>query len=127
MYYFDSTSQTDFKPKFAVYHSHPSHAPPTVEYHILHSTIYGVPVLYFFLHNIPYLMARNIDTVYQKLVPKQLRSELRSVSVLGGISMTVSNLTSLLSAIGNASIYKTIAESPYNGRSMFLGAPLQLE
>ena len=37
-------------------------------------------------------MLPSIDTVYGNLVPKHLQSGVRSVSVMGGIGMTVSSL-----------------------------------
>ncbi len=78
--------------KVAIYHSHPSPTVSLVEYHILHSTSYRVPVLHFFLHNLPPSISHDIDTVYEILVPKHLRSGVRNVGVMGGIGRTVSSL-----------------------------------
>ncbi|OJJ36761.1 hypothetical protein ASPWEDRAFT_106862, partial [Aspergillus wentii DTO 134E9] len=56
-----------------------------VEYSVLLSPTYQVPVLYFMLrcnHQGPV----GIDAVYQNLVPDQYRKELKNVGVMGGIS-----------------------------------------
>jgi len=64
---------------------------PTVEYHILLSQSYRVPMLYFFLHKLPIKGPKGIDAVYEYLVPHQYRSGLRDLGVMGGISMGVSD------------------------------------
>ncbi|XHG05247.1 hypothetical protein AWENTII_008487 [Aspergillus wentii] len=59
-----------------------------VEYSVLLSPTYQVPVLYFMLrcnHQGPV----GIDAVYQNLVPDQYRKELKNVGVMGGISFDV--------------------------------------
>lgn len=59
-----------------------------VDYHILHSPTYRVPILYFQLRNLPSgLDVHSIDAVYEYLVPEQFKSELRDVGVMGGISV----------------------------------------
>ncbi|KAJ5347725.1 Autophagy-related protein 3 [Penicillium brevicompactum] len=57
-----------------------------VDYDILLSSTYQVPVLYFGLrsHNHGPL---GLDEVYQYVVPEQYKQELKSVGVMGGISM----------------------------------------
>ncbi|KAL2046092.1 hypothetical protein N7G274_001539 [Stereocaulon virgatum] len=72
----------------AVHHSSASQASSSVRYHILYSISYQVPVLYFFLHGLPTLKARNVDTVYHALVPQHLQDEAKAVGVMGGIGMT---------------------------------------
>ena len=62
---------------------------PSVEYNILLSTTYRVPVLYFFLHNLPPGSLSGLDAVYGLLVPELSRSGLQQVGVMGGISMSV--------------------------------------
>lgn len=79
----------------AIYHSPPSLTVSSVEYHILPSTSYRVPVLYFFLHNLPPSILQSIDFVYEKLVPKHLQSGVRNAGVMGGISMTNHPLTDI--------------------------------
>ena len=83
--------KSDLEPKVAVYHFPPPHL-ASVEYHVLHSTSYRVPVLYFFFHNLPPSISQSVNYVYEHLVPQQLQSELKSVGVLGGIGMTVCSL-----------------------------------
>ena len=69
---------------------------PSVEYHVIHSTSYQVPVLYFFLHNLPTQVPQNIDAVYEYIVPKLHHEALRGLGVLGGIGMIVSMLQLVL-------------------------------
>jgi ubiquitin-like-conjugating enzyme ATG10 len=59
-----------------------------IDYDILLSPTYQVPVLYFGLrwHNHGPL---GLDEVYQYVVPEQYRQQLKSVGVMGGISMGV--------------------------------------
>ncbi|OJD12828.1 hypothetical protein AJ78_06630 [Emergomyces pasteurianus Ep9510] len=66
-----------------------------VEYNIMLSPTYHVPVLYFFLHNInnasSNVSAKSpeglLDVVYNRLVPSQYRSELKGVGIMGGLSI----------------------------------------
>jgi ubiquitin-like-conjugating enzyme ATG10 len=62
-----------------------------VKYEIhLHPT-YQAPCLWFSLHDLPAdELAFNIDTVFRRLVPEQFKSTLRSVGLIGGISVDVS-------------------------------------
>ncbi|KAI9681552.1 MAG: hypothetical protein M1829_000749 [Trizodia sp. TS-e1964] len=55
-----------------------------VEYSIVLSPTYRVPVLYFSLHNSS--RAPRLEAVYEALVPLSMRGGLRSVGVLGGLS-----------------------------------------
>jgi ubiquitin-like-conjugating enzyme ATG10 len=59
-----------------------------IDYDILLSPTYQVPVLYFSprWHRHGPL---GLDDVYQYVVPEQYRQELKSVGVMGGISMGV--------------------------------------
>ncbi|KAN0086711.1 hypothetical protein V8E54_000399 [Elaphomyces granulatus] len=58
--------------------------PLRVEYDIILSPTYRVPVLYFLLRNIPSEGPTGIDAVYQYLVPHHYRSPLGSVGIMGG-------------------------------------------
>ncbi|KAL2215662.1 hypothetical protein M432DRAFT_138980 [Thermoascus aurantiacus ATCC 26904] len=58
-----------------------------VEYDIILSPTYHVPVLYFVLRNAPRDGPAGIEAVYRYLVPHQYKTELKSVGVMGGISM----------------------------------------
>ncbi|KAL2003451.1 hypothetical protein VTN02DRAFT_3762 [Thermoascus thermophilus] len=60
-----------------------------VEYDIILSPTYRVPVLYFVLRNAPREGPAGIEAVYRYLVPHQYKTELKSVGVMGGISMGV--------------------------------------
>ena len=61
---------------------------PSVEYHILLSATYRVPMLHFNLRDLPHdTNAQSMDIVYDYLVPPQYKSDLRRVGVLGGISL----------------------------------------
>ncbi|EEH47877.2 uncharacterized protein PADG_03961 [Paracoccidioides brasiliensis Pb18] len=62
-----------------------------VEYNIMLSPTYQVPILYFFVHNNANTSAKTspkglLDIIYNRLVPAQYRSELRDVGIMGGIS-----------------------------------------
>ncbi|PGG96632.1 hypothetical protein AJ79_09505 [Helicocarpus griseus UAMH5409] len=63
----------------------------TVEYNILLSPTYQVPILYFFLRNNNNPSVKGpeglLDVVYKHLVPAQYRSELRDVGIMGGLSL----------------------------------------
>ncbi|GIK06821.1 hypothetical protein Aspvir_002473 [Aspergillus viridinutans] len=58
-----------------------------VDYDILLSPVYRVPVLYFLLRRDGHPQSLEIDAVYHLLVPDQYRKELQSVGVMGGISV----------------------------------------
>lgn len=60
-----------------------------VEYDIVLSPSYQVPVLYFTLRQGNDKKPVDLDTVYQYLVPEGYRKELGSVGVMGGISIGV--------------------------------------
>ncbi|EGE08973.1 hypothetical protein TEQG_07967 [Trichophyton equinum CBS 127.97] len=61
-----------------------------VEYHVMLSPTYRVPVLYFFLLGGPPSGPNQLHNMYNSLVPTQFRSKLRDVGVMGGVSITVS-------------------------------------
>ncbi|CAI7633632.1 unnamed protein product [Penicillium bialowiezense] len=79
----DVSTRSDSSPQEALVRTQPS---LQVDYDILLSATYQVPVLYFGLrsHNHGPL---GLDEVYQYVVPEQYRQELKSVGVMGGISM----------------------------------------
>ncbi|PGH10816.1 hypothetical protein AJ80_07367 [Polytolypa hystricis UAMH7299] len=58
-----------------------------VEYSVLLSPTYQVPVLYFLLHGPFPKGPEGLDFIYDCLVPAQYRSELKDVGVMGGISI----------------------------------------
>lgn len=69
----------------------PQQTSSIVEYSIVLSPTYRVPVLHFTLRNLPSpLSPTSIDTVYRLLVPPDFRGSLESVGVMGSISMGVS-------------------------------------
>ena len=68
---------------------HQKGSSPYVEYNIIRSPVYCVPVLYFFLHNLPNQTVSGVQTVHDLLVPDHLRASLRDMGVMGGISMSV--------------------------------------
>ncbi len=75
---------------------HDSSTATTVDYTILHSPTYRVPVLYFYLRNPPPPSSSSsakssLDFIYEHLVPSHQRESLQNVSVLGGIGITVSS------------------------------------
>lgn len=64
-----------------------------IEYEILLSPTYQVPVLYFVLHwDIQGPIG--LDAVYRYLVPESYRKQLKNVGVMGGISFGVGGISS---------------------------------
>ncbi|KAJ5670250.1 Atg10p [Penicillium maclennaniae] len=57
-----------------------------IDYDIVLSPTYQVPVLYFTLRWHHHQGTLGLETVYQYVVPEQYRKELKTVGVLGGIS-----------------------------------------
>ena len=93
-----------------------------VEYSIVLSPTYQVPVLYFTLHNLPpTLSPSSIDTVYDLLVPESFRPSIKQVGVMGVISMGVS----IVHSDYQLSETTEFTESPHHGFSFILRPPLQ--
>ena len=63
-----------------------------MEYDIVPSPVYQVPVLYFRLHDVTLDPESPTDTVFRYLVPRDYHHELRSIGVISGISMTVQTI-----------------------------------
>ena len=61
-----------------------------IEYDILLSPSYRVPVLYFRIRDGCTQLVTDIDVVYNYLVPSVHREQLHDVGIIGGISMAVS-------------------------------------
>ena len=61
----------------------------TVEYDILLSPTYQVPVLYFRLADVAAGYPTGLDFVYRYLVPADAQSQLQQTSVMGGVSLQV--------------------------------------
>lgn len=62
-----------------------------VEYCIVLSPAYGVPVLYFSLRNLPWgLSPSSVDSAYMLLVPDGMKGLIQDVGVMGAISYAVS-------------------------------------
>lgn len=60
-----------------------------VEFSVLRSSTYQVPVLWFTFNRIPSGVSAGIETVYQYIVPESARSMLGQIGVMGGISIAV--------------------------------------
>lgn len=60
-----------------------------VEYDIILSPTYQVPVLYFYLLHNECKGSEGLNFIYNLLVPAQYKSEIKDVGVMGGISATV--------------------------------------
>lgn len=63
---------------------------PRVEFSIVLSPVYCVPVLYFSLHDVPASSHASVEQIQDLLVPPHFSAQIKSVGVMGGISMTVS-------------------------------------
>jgi len=90
-----------------VIQSQPS-AIPSVEYHIVHSPIYQVPVLYFFLHNFPTTSESLIELVYKYVVPQIHKAHVQDVGVMGAISFGVSSRSPLARLCVNLRAHRII-------------------
>lgn len=60
-----------------------------VEFSVLWSPTYHVPVLWFTLNHVLPGVPPGVEAVYQYLVPETTRSGLRQIGVIGGISIAV--------------------------------------
>lgn len=60
-----------------------------VEYDIVLSPTYQVPVLYFRIRDAGCALPPLIDTLYQYVIPGQFKSQVESFGIIGGITMTV--------------------------------------
>lgn len=66
-----------------------------VEYEILLSPSYSVPVLYFAIRDSTGQTVTDIELVHTLIVPEVYRSQVRDVGVMGGLSMAVSRFRAL--------------------------------
>jgi len=60
-----------------------------VEYDIVLSPTYQVPVLYFRIRDAGCALPLSIDTLYRYVIPEQFKSQVESLGIIGGITMTV--------------------------------------
>lgn len=60
-----------------------------VQYDVVLSAAYQVPVLYFMLRNPTGRLIMSIDEVYDTLVPRPFKHRLLDVGIMGAISMAV--------------------------------------
>lgn len=60
-----------------------------VEYDIVLSPTYQVPVLYFRIRDAGCALPPSIDTLYRYVIPEQFKSQVESFGIIGGITMTV--------------------------------------
>ena len=60
-----------------------------VEYDIVLSPTYQVPVLYFRIRDARCALPPSIDTLYRYVIPEQFKSQVESFGIIGGITMTV--------------------------------------
>jgi ubiquitin-like-conjugating enzyme ATG10 len=61
----------------------------TIDYDIVLSPTYQVPVLYFVFPSVPHVGTTGLDAIYQYLVPRPYASPLKKSGVMGGISFGV--------------------------------------
>ena len=78
-----------YKEQEAIHHSILAVPLRKTEYHILWSSTYQVPVLYFCLCGTPVNVDSLKTEVIAALVPKSMQKQLQEVGVMGGISMGV--------------------------------------
>lgn len=61
----------------------------TIEYNILLSSSYQVPVLYFIIRDASGNALMDLDQVHAILVPESFRTQVTDIGIIGGISYTV--------------------------------------
>jgi ubiquitin-like-conjugating enzyme ATG10 len=61
-----------------------------IEYEVLLSPSYYIPVLYFSVRDSSGQMVTEIEQIYALIVPAIYRSQMQSIGVMGGLSMAVS-------------------------------------
>lgn len=66
-----------------------------IEYDLLLSPSYFVPVLYFSVRDSKGQLMTELEMIYILLVPQVYRSQMRDVGIMGGLSMAVSSLRHL--------------------------------
>lgn len=67
-----------------------SHAPQVViEYDIILSPSYQVPVLYFSIRDPGFKFPPTMENLYQHIIPPTYKDEARSAGIIGGITITV--------------------------------------
>ncbi|KAF2474656.1 uncharacterized protein BDR25DRAFT_384036 [Lindgomyces ingoldianus] len=71
----------------------PSHQGVVVEYDIVFSPSFQVPVLYFNIKDLLFRFPPTMDTLYRHLIPLQFRSQAEKAGVIGGITLTDHPLT----------------------------------
>jgi hypothetical protein len=80
-----------------------------VDYDIILSDTYQVPVLYFVLRQADKLLG--MDEVYRYLVPSQYRENIQGVGIMGGISFGV-RASNFKLTLEHVLIYRSIIQSP---------------
>ena len=83
-----------------------------MEYHILLSPTYQVPVLYLHLHNPPPGTATGHEAVADLLVAKHAKPGLTHVGVMGGLSMGVRTMPFKRSCELTGSKYQPVTNMP---------------
>lgn len=61
----------------------------SIEYDIIHDSSYRVPVLYFKIKDSHFRFPPTMDTLSKYIIPQQLRSQVSSVGIMGGITVKV--------------------------------------
>jgi ubiquitin-like-conjugating enzyme ATG10 len=81
----------------ALIRSRSGHAGILVQYDIVHSPSYQVPVLYVQINDTGSQAVRlpSVDEAYEMLVPQSRRAQIKAVGVMGGLSMTDHPMTGL--------------------------------
>lgn len=88
----DSYGCTDSRSQEALFREVSPGRQLSVEYHILLSSSYQVPVLYFSILDPAQSLPQTLDTVYQYLVPDRFQANLQGMAVMGGITKGVSGM-----------------------------------
>jgi ubiquitin-like-conjugating enzyme ATG10 len=67
----------------------------TVEYDVVLSPSYQVPVLYFNIKDLSHRSPPTMDTLYRHLIPPHFKAQTENVGVIGGITIAVRSLRAI--------------------------------
>ncbi|OCK95381.1 uncharacterized protein K441DRAFT_557173 [Cenococcum geophilum 1.58] len=97
-----------------------------VEYDIVLSPTYQVPVLYFRIRDAGCALPPSIDTLYRYVIPKQFKSQVESFGIIGGITMTEHPVTNLPVFFVHPCNTAAALEASFHGREITSEQYMQL-
>lgn len=97
-----------------------------VEYDIVLSPTYQVPVLYFRIRDAGCALPPSIDTLYRYVIPEQFKSQVESFGIIGGITMTEHPVTNLPVFFVHPCNTAAALEASFHGREITSEQYMQL-